>query len=160
LEGLMENLKKSFTGKYNAGDVDRLLVIIREDYEKCLKGQKERIIQLREENRELLASMEKYRSNEKYIVEVISRAEKTAKTIINEAEGKAKEIFETAIKEEKNIRTDVEINCQRLYKLKRASEAIFRSVAKVIGEHIEIENVLIQNNIRPMTIFSSNRLVE
>lgn len=156
----METLKKSIMGKYNADDVDKLLLKIRDDYENCLKEQKDRIIELREENREMHYIIENYESNEKHIIDVISKAEETAEAIIKEAEGKAKSIIETAKNEEKQLRYDVEVSCQRLYKLKRASEAIFRSVEKVMGEHVSDENLLIQNNIRPLTTFTSTRMVE
>lgn len=155
----MESLKRSITGKYNAEDVDKLIFRIRGDYEKCLKEQKDRLIELREENREIQSIIAKYKDNEKYIIEAISKAEETADSIINEAQEKAKSIIDAAEKEEKQLRTDVEISCQRLYKLKVASEAIFRSVAKVMGEHIEAENVLIQHNIRPLTTFTSSRML-
>jgi cell division septum initiation protein DivIVA len=160
MEGLMEHLKMSFTGKYRAEDVDMLLLKIRSDYEKCLKEQKERIVNLRDENRELQTVVEKYRSNEKYIIDTIARAEETAQSIIKEAEASAEEIVGAAEKKEIQLRSDVEVNCQRLYKLKRASEAIFRAVTKVMGEHIEAENILIQSNIRPIAAFSRPRMIE
>jgi cell division septum initiation protein DivIVA len=154
----MDGLKRSITGKYNANDVDRLLLKVRNDYEKCLKEQKERIISLREENREIQSILEKHKSNEEYIIEVIARAEETADLIIKEADLKAKEKIEAAEKEERRLRYDIEVNCQRLYKLKRASEAIFRAVSKVLGEHIDDENIRIQNNIRPLTTFIRSRI--
>ena len=45
----MNNLKKSIMGKYNAADVDKLLRKVRDDYEECLKNQKERIFKLKGE---------------------------------------------------------------------------------------------------------------
>jgi cell division septum initiation protein DivIVA len=149
----MNNLKKSIMGKYNAEDVDKLLQKVRNDYEDCLKAQKERIIKLRDDNREMASLIEKYKSNEKYLVEVITKAEITAKSIIGEAEKKAKDKLEALENEERQMKTAIEGCSQRLYKLKRASEAIFRAVAKITGDHEEAEKVLIQYSLRPVKNF-------
>lgn len=153
----MDSLKRSLTGKYNADDVDELLLKVRNDYEKCLREQKNRIMALRDENREMQTKIEKYKANEIYIIDTIAQAEEAAESIVGEATKKAREIIETAQTEDRKLRSDVEVNCQRLFKLKRASEAIFRSVAKVMGEHIDVENVLIQNNIKPFSALTIAR---
>ena len=144
----MENLKKSIMGKYNAEDVDKLLLKVRSDYEKCLKEQKERIIQLRDENRELAAFIKKYKDNERYIIGAITRAEETAQNIIKDAERKARERLEKAANEEKQLKVAIEGGYQRLYKLRRASEAIYRAIAKVMGETAEPAPETSQSKIR------------
>lgn len=155
----MNNLKKSIMGKYNAADVDKLLQKVRKDYEECLKEQKDRIIQLREDNREMASLIEKYRDNEKYIIGAITRAEETAQSMIFEAEMKAKERLESLENEEKQIKTAIEGCCQRLYKLKLASEAIYRAVSKVIGDHEE-DTVLVQYNLRPVKPFPAAHIID
>jgi cell division septum initiation protein DivIVA len=130
----MHNLKKNILGSYRAEDVDKLLSKVRIDYEKCLKEQKERIIKLREENREMAAVIEKYKVNERLIVEAITRAEETAQSIVGAAEKKAKERLARVVEEEKQIRMTIEAGCQRLYKLRRASEAIYRAIARTMGD--------------------------
>lgn len=151
----MNNLKKSITGKYNASDVDMLLQKVRDDYEDCLREQKDRIMKLRDENKEMAQLIEKYQSNEKYLVGAITKAEETAQSIISEAEKKAEERLEILKNEETQIKMAIEGCSQRLYKLKRASEAIFRAVAKVMGDHEEADNMLIQYSIRPVKTFPS-----
>ncbi len=131
----MHNLKKNMLGSYKAADVDKLLSKVRIDYEKCLKEQKERIVKLREENREMEELIERYKANEKLIVGAITRAEETAQSIVSAAEKKAAERLSRVADEEKQIRMAVEAGCQRLYKLKRASEAIYRAIAKATGDH-------------------------
>lgn len=154
----MNNLKKRM-GMYKAADVDRLLYKIRSDYEGCLKEQKERIFLLREENREMAQMIEKYRSNEAYIIGAITGAEDTARSIISEAEHKARARLERLESEEKQIMLAVEGCCQRLYKLKRASEAIFRAVSKVMGEHEETEKEAAQQGvIRAVRVFPAARI--
>jgi len=133
----MHNLKKNVLGSYKAADVDKLLSKVRIDYEKCLKEQKDRIVKLREENREMATLVERYKSNEKLIVGAITRAEETAQSIVTAAEKKAEERLARVADEEKQIRMAVEAGCQRLYKLRRASEAIYRAIAKATGEHEE-----------------------
>lgn len=149
----MNNLKKSITGKYNAEDVDKLLQKVRNDYEDCLKEQKERIIQLRDENKEMALLIEKYKNNEKYLIGAITKAEETAQSIVSEAEKKARERLEILENEEDQIKMAIEGCSQRLYKLKRASEAIFRAVAKIMGDHEEAEKILIQYSLRPVKTF-------
>ena len=131
----MHNLKKNMLGSYRAEDVDRLLSKVRIDYEKCLKEQKERIVKLREENKEMAAVIERYKINERLIIGAITKAEETAQSIVNAAEKKASERLARVAEEEKQIRMAVEAGCQRLYKLKRASEAIYRAISKATGDH-------------------------
>lgn len=152
-EGLMDNLKKSIIGTYRAADVDALLKKVREDYEKCLKEQKERIFKLREENREMSAMIAKYKSYEQQIIGAITKAEEAADSIIREAEARAKKRIEILKNEERQLKEAAEGCCQRLYKLKRASEAIYRAVSKVVGDHEEIEITPLQYTIRPVKAF-------
>jgi cell division septum initiation protein DivIVA len=156
----MDNLKKSIIGTYRAADVDVLLKKVREDYEKCLKEQKDRLIQLREDNREMSAMLAKYRSNEEHIIGAITKAEEAADAIIREAEKKARTRVELLENEERQLRAAAEGCCQRLYKLKRASEAIYRAVSKVVGEHDDMEITPIQYNIRPVKPFPTANMSE
>lgn len=151
----MDNLKKSVIGTYRAADVDALLTKVRDDYEKCLKEQKDRIFRLREDNREMAAMIAKYRSNEAYIIGAITKAEEAADAIIREAEKKARAKVEMLESEERQLRDAAEGCCRRLYKLKRASEAIYRAVSKVVGEHDEMEITPVQFGLRPVKTFSS-----
>jgi cell division septum initiation protein DivIVA len=143
----MNNLKKSIMGKYNAADVDRLLLKVRNDYEQCLKEQKDRIITLRDENRELNNQLVQFRQNEQYIIGAITRAEETAQTIIAEAQNQAKIIVQKAKSEEKLMKTAVEGCYQKLCRLKSASEEIYRAVTKAVGEQEELEKTA--SNVRP-----------
>ncbi len=143
----MNNLKKSIMGKYNAADVDKLLLKVRNDYEQCLKEQKDRIITLRDENRELKTKFLKYQDNEKYILGAFKRAEETAQTIITEARNQAKSIVQKAKSEEVLIKTAADGCYKKLCKLKSASEDIYRAAAKAVGEQEELEKA--SSNIRP-----------
>ena len=145
--GLMDNLKKSIMGKYNAEDVDVLLKKVRSDYEKCLKEQKDRILKLRDENKEMAQMVGKYKDNEKYIIGAITRAEETAQSIINDAEQRADHIIKKAQNEKMQIMMAIEGCYNRLLKLRQASESIYRAVSKVMGTHEE-ENGTIK--VRPI----------
>jgi len=156
----MENLKKSIMGKYNAKDVDMLLMKVRSDYEKCLKEQKERLIKLREDNREMSTVINTYKQNERYIIDAISSAEQAAKSIIYEAEQKAKGMLETIQKEEKSINVDTS-NCYlRLCNLQRASEAIFRAVERLMGDYRESEKTFVHDNIRLINTYAATRMTD
>ena len=144
----MHNLKKNMLGSYNAGDVDKLLSKVRIDYEKCLKEQKERILKLRDENKDLTTMLDQYKHNEKLIVGAMTRAEETAQSIVNAAEKKARERLARVEDEEKQIRMAVEAGCQRLYKLKRASEAIYRAISKATGDRDD--QIPVSGGIRPV----------
>lgn len=143
----MNNLKKSIMGKYNAADVDKLLKKVRDDYEQCLKNQKERIFELREENKELSAALDVYKSSEKYISGALTQAEETAQTIIAKAQQEAQRQLELAYREAQQLRMAADGCYQRLCKLKGASETIHRAVLNVIGEYAEPQN----SNVRQFT---------
>lgn len=131
----MNNLKRSITGKYNADDVDKLLKKVRNDYENCLKEQKNRIIALRDENKEMSSLLSKYKENEQFIIGAITKAEQTARAIISDAEQQAKKRLQHAEAEEVNLRIAVQKNYDRLRRLKTASEAIYRAVLSTMREH-------------------------
>jgi len=146
----MNSLKKSIMGKYNAEDVDELLQKVRNDYELCLKEQKERILTLREENREKTLVIEKYKKDEKYIINAITKAEETAQSIIAEAEIRALKRIDMAKSEEKKIDMAISDSYQRLCKLTRASEAIYRSVIKVLADFESTSSAAPGLSIKPI----------
>ncbi len=153
----MNNLKKSIMGKYNAADVDRLLLKVRNDYELCLKEQKERIISLRNENRELAQTLAGFRSNEQYIIGAITRAEETAQAILNQAKVQADEILEQAKREQQQIKTAVEGCYEKLQRLRITSEDIYRAVTKAVGEQEELGRGV--NNVRPfISLYESSNV--
>jgi cell division septum initiation protein DivIVA len=156
----MIRLKKSITGRYKAADVDNLLIKVRNDYEKCLKEQKNRIITLREENKELKETVGEYKNNERCIITAITKAEETAQSILREAEQKAQTIIEGAHAEEEQIKTEVKECYQRLCKLKRASEAILRAVSTVMGDHEETDKKPVQYGLRPVMPFPAAQITE
>lgn len=142
----MKKLKKSITGKYNAEDVDKLLQKVRNDYEQCLKSQKERILILRNENKELSTMLEVYKNNEHYIASALTRAEETAQMILAHAEAQANRRIEQARCEAQQIKTAAEGCYKKLCSLKKASESIYKAVTHVVGEE--------KNNVRPFTSVS------
>lgn len=153
----MNNLKKSIMGKYNAADVDRLLLKVRNDYELCLKEQKERIISLRNENRELAQTLAGFRSNEQYIIGAITRAEETAQAILNQAKVQADEILEQAKREQQQIKTAVEGCYEKLQRLRITSEDIYRAVTKAVGEQEELGRGV--KNVRPfISLYESSNV--
>ena len=133
-------------GKYNAADVDRLLLKVRNDYEECLKEQKDRIMTLRDENHQLKNQLVKYQQNEQYIIGAFKRAEETAQTIIAEAQNQAKGIVQKAKNEQMLLKTAVEGCYQKLCRLKSASEDVYRAAAKAVGEQEELEKT--SSNVR------------
>ena len=144
----MNNLKKSIMGKYNAADVDKLLRKVRNDYEECLKSQKERIFELRQENNELSAALDVYKSSEQYISGALTHAEETAQAIIAKAQQEAQHQLEMAYREAQQLRMAADGCYQRLCKLKGASETIHRAVLNVIGEYAEPPQ---NSNVRQFT---------
>ena len=139
----MDKLKKSIMGKYNAEDVDILLQKVRDDYEQCLKSQKERIVVLRSENKELSRLIEMYKNDERYIASAMTRAEETAQVILAQAEAQANRRIEQAHREAQHIKAAAEGCYKRLCSLKKASESIYKAVTHVVGEE--------KSNVRPFT---------
>lgn len=143
-------LRRSFTGKYCAEDVDEFIREIKCDYEETLGEQRDRISSLRDENRQLLIIIEKYKVNENYIIDAITKAEEAADSIIKEAKQKAKMIIDSALREDEMMRRNFDLHCQRLIKLKRASEAIFRAISKTTDEQVGEDITFMKDNIRTM----------
>lgn len=144
----MNKLRKSIMGKYNAKDVDELLLKVRNDYEECLKEQKERIFLLREQKSRMSIVVNQYEESEKYIIGAITKAEETAQFIIEEAEKKASAREMMMQRNEKQLRIAIEGCYKKLYDLKTASESIFRAVSKAVGEREGIEIYSMENNVR------------
>ena len=135
------------TGKYNANDVDILLLKVRNDYEECLKEQRDRIMAMRDENHELIMQLKQFKENEQYIIGAIARADETAKSIILDAQAQAVDIVEKARIGEKQISLATAGCYQKLCRLKAASEEIFRAVSRTVSEQENIERTA--SNVRP-----------
>lgn len=130
----MYNLKKSITGKYNAKDVDKMLLKVRSDYEGCLDEQKECITKLKNENRQLSERLKKFLDNERYIIAAITRAEETAQSIVATAKQQAAQDLISLRSEERQLRLSVSGGYERLKKLGEVSESISQAVSKALGE--------------------------
>jgi cell division septum initiation protein DivIVA len=131
---LVECLKKTPTGKYNAADVDRLLLKIRCDYENCLREQKQRILELRSENRDLLAVVDKYRTDAQYVSDTIAQAQHTAKKIVQQAEIKAMRLLAEAEARSHHLEMETQACATRLEKLKKASESVYKAACRALPE--------------------------
>ncbi len=143
----MNNLKKSITGKYRAADVDLLLLKVRNDYEECLREQRDRIMAMRDEIRDLKTQLKKFRESEQYIVGAIARAEETARMIVEKAEAEAIASAAKAKDDERRMKAAAAGCFSRLCELRDASGEIYRAVSKLVGEQEAIEKNAC--NVRP-----------
>ena len=130
----MEDFKKSLTGKYNAREVDAFLQRIKRDYEECLREQKQRIMELREENKALTAIVQQYRSDAQYVSDAITQAEQTAKQIVEQAELKAMNCIAEAEARSHQMQVEARACIQRLLKLKKASESVYMAACKAVPD--------------------------
>ena len=130
----MEDIKKSLTGKYSARDVDKLLHKVKSDYEECLREQKQRIMELREENKALAAVVQKYRSDAQYVSDAITQAEQMAKQIVEQAELKAMNCLAEAEARSNQMQAEARACAQRLLKLKKDSESVYRALCKAVSD--------------------------
>ena len=130
----MESLKKTRTGKYRAADVDRLLMKLRCDYESCLREQKLRILELRNENKALMAQAEKYQADAQYVSEIIARAEQTAKAIVEQAEMKAMRCLAESEAMSHRMQMEARDCVRRLVRLKKASESVYMAACQAVPE--------------------------
>ena len=126
----MYDLKKTIFGCYRSEDVNMLIKKIKEDYEACLKQQKQRILELREENRRLSAAAEQYRLNAQYFMDVILEAEQSAKMIREQAQIKSLQLVAQAEKKCLALRAEAELCSRRLMKLKKAVESVYLAACK------------------------------
>lgn len=131
----MEGLQKTPTGKYRGRDVDKLIQQIRSDYEECLKEQKQRILELREENKKLAAFVEKYRKEAQYVSDAIAQAEQTARKIIERAELEAMNRLADAETKSHQMQMEARACVQRLLKLREASESVYMAVCKALPDN-------------------------
>ena len=130
----MEGLKRSLTGKYNARDVDRFILKIKTDYEECLREQKQRIMDLREEHKALTAIVQQYRSDVQYVSDAITQAEQTAQQIIDKAELQAMNCLAEAEARSHQMQAEARACIQRLLKLKKASESVYMAACKAVPD--------------------------
>ncbi len=140
----MDDVKKSLTGKYSARDVDNLLQRIKRDYEECLREQKQRIMELREENKALAAIVQQYRSDAQYVSDAISQAEQMAKQIVEQAELKAMNCLAEAEARSHQMQAEARACIQRLLKLKKASESVYMAVCKAVPDENSAAEVTVR----------------
>jgi cell division septum initiation protein DivIVA len=130
----VEGLKRTRTGKYHAADVDRLLMKLRCDYENCLREQKLRILELRNENKALMALADRHQADAQYVSEIIARAERTAKTIIEQAEMKAMRCLAESEAMSHRMQMEARDCARRLVGLKKASESVYMAACQAVPE--------------------------
>jgi len=126
----VESLKRTRTGKYRAADVDRLLLKLKLQYEDCMREQKQRIIELRNENKALSSAVEEYRTDAQYVSVAIARAQQTAKQIVEQAELKAMKCLSEAEDRSYRLHMEARACAKRLQKLKEASESVYLAACR------------------------------
>jgi cell division septum initiation protein DivIVA len=135
----VEGLKRTRTGKYRAADVDRLLLKIRFDYEDCMREQKQRILELRNENKELTAIVERHRTDAQYVSDIIAKAQQTAEAIVRQAEMKAMRCLAEAEASSHRMQMEARECVRRLVKLKDASESVYMAACRAVSQDGENE---------------------
>ncbi len=130
----MEDLKKTLTGNYNAREVDIFVKRIKRDYEECLREQRQRIMELREENKALTAIVQQYRADAQYVSDAISQAEQAAKQIIEQAELKAMNCMAEAEARSNQMQAEARACIHRLLKLKKACESVYMAACKAVPD--------------------------
>lgn len=130
----MDTFRKTLTGKYDARIVDRQIQQMKSDYEECLREQKQRIMELREENKALNAIVRQYHLDAQYVSDAISEAEQTAKQIISQAELKAMNCLADAETKSYQMQAEARACLQRLLKLKEASESVYVAACKAVPD--------------------------
>ena len=140
----MDDFKKSLTGKYNSREVDAVLQRIKRDYEECLREQKQRIMELRDENKALTAIVQQYRSDAQYVSDAITQAEQMAKQIVEQAELKAMNCIAEAEARSYQMQAEARVCIQRLLKLRKASESVYMAACKAVPD----ENAATDSSVR------------
>lgn len=98
----MVEIKKTISGKYHAKEVEAYVKNLRNEYEKNLKEQRQRIIDLRDENRTMKSSLEEFKKSEKHLSDALIDANQKSEEIINKANIEAHHI-----KREANVKLDL-----------------------------------------------------
>ena len=137
----MNGLKKTIMGYYHPEEADRLIAKIREDYEACLKNQKQRILELRSENKELSAAVEQIYLNKQYGVDAMRQAEQAANQIIKQAEFEARRLLDEARKEDLQLRAEAAACRRSLLRIKQASEIVYLAACKAVGTEFSTDDM-------------------
>lgn len=131
----MYGIKKSVTGKYSADEVDAVISKIKADYEEISEQQKNRIIELRNENSELKKNMADIEERKEMLATAMISAEKSAKEVIKQAEDKAKDILDSASKKEQDIDAKIKRQISMIFDLKFKCMNIMESIDKELEKY-------------------------
>jgi len=101
-------LAKSVRGKYKADQVDEYIAELRKEYEDLASQQRQRIMDLRNENSEIKKEMQDFEGKKSMIISTLMSAQNTSKEIIDNAKKQADLIVEEAGRKEENLLETIE----------------------------------------------------
>ena len=128
----MVKMRKTFTGKYRADDVECYVRQIRAELETTLKEQCDRITDLREENILLKDQVATFKEKEEHILDTMQRAEKMSSDIIDDANLEAaKRLFRVAEKEKQLQRLN-NVYLDKLVAVKKYMAMLLTNITEVI----------------------------
>lgn len=146
---MKDKLKKSITGKYQSEEVDQYLKEIKEDYEQVISDQKNRILDLRNENEELKKVIGELKGKEEMVLKTMMDARYASKHITEEAQKQAeiilldaqtkKEILDKKSSEFTDAIVDLKLRVQNIMakideEIRKISEMDFKSNCKLETE--------------------------
>jgi|GEM_PF-3098865 len=153
----MAELKKTPTGKYNSIEVEEYVRSLRTDYEKSLKEQRERIIQLREENRRQKSELSEYVKNERYLSSALIEAEQRAVEILENANVTAQDIQRGAKDKLDFINEKIDEYREKIYEIEDYAIKILQSVILEVSKIREDE---IRETPREKLDFNIERIID
>lgn len=106
---------------------------LRTDYESVIKNQKERILQLREENAELNKTVSELESRKTDMVNALMDARAKSEEILRDAQARAKQILKEAEEEKLNAQKLTFLYQSSLKDLENRSQRILRSIQKELS---------------------------
>lgn len=127
---------KSVRGKYSAGDVEKYIALMKKEYEEIASKQRERMMELRNENSRLKKGNADLEGKKAMLVSALIAAQRTSKEIVDQAKAQAEEITKDAKKQEQELLERIDRHAQMLSDLRGRCQNILTSIEGELA-HLE-----------------------
>ena len=125
---MQEALKKTVTGNYRAGSVQKYVQELKGLYDHDFEEMRARLVALRDENRQLKEALDDYKEKERFISASVLKAEQLAQFIRDEAEFQAGRRIAEAGEAERRAKAQVEQYMEQLFSIQRCVSQLLNEV--------------------------------
>jgi len=153
----MENSFMRNSKKIN--DFEQKYIDLQQEYEQEIKESRDRMFNLREDNRLLKEQLESFKTNEKYISGVMMNAQKAAEQIVSDAEFEANKKIFSVQEEERQLQGMISKYTNELVEIQKITSGLLHDIVERVAQLAHSETVEVIDIPLPQESFNNIRKI-